>query len=66
MSALIALLIILIALFFVWRVVTLMGRYAPEGEPGAPAGGDTGVLEPRPKRPPALAGAVALEEPDEE
>ena len=47
MSALIALLIILIALFFVWRVVTLMGRYAPEGEPGAPAGGDTGVLEPR-------------------
>ena len=51
-----------------WRVVALIGKFRLADEPTEPtlSDGDSGVREPTPKRPPAMSGAVALEELDEE
>jgi hypothetical protein len=65
MSLLIALVMIALGVLFIWRVIALMSKHRPTAEPTAPSG-DTGVREPNHPRRPNLAGAVALEEPDED
>ncbi len=59
MSALIAIFVVFIALWFLWRVLR---RSPAPAEPSE----DVNVREPVPKRPLNRSGAVALEEPDED
>jgi hypothetical protein len=56
----------LLAMWLVWRVVTMLRSRSQPAEPGSSRGGLAGVpswLRPRPK---SGAGAIALAEPDED
>ena len=66
MTFLVGVLLVAIGLVFIWRVIALMRKFNQEPEPTAPHDGDSGVREPAPKRPPAMSGAVALDESEDE
>ncbi len=62
MHVIVEVLIVFIALWFVWRVVRTIGRFEKTPEPPDPVGS----REPRTKRPKVGSGAVALNEPRDE
>ncbi|MGZ4834913.1 MAG: hypothetical protein ACXVZZ_04710 [Terriglobales bacterium] len=65
MHLLLALVLIIIGLFFIWRVFKLASKYKPVEEPPEEVG-DINVREPAPRRPKGRAGAVAIELPDDD
>jgi hypothetical protein len=65
MTALIAIVVILIAIFFLWRVFKFASQFKPIEEPPEEVG-DINVREPVPRRPRGRAGAVAMAEPDDD
>ena len=64
-TAFISIILIALAVFFVWRVFKLASKFQPVEEPPDEVG-DVDVREPVPRQPLNRSGAVAMEEPDEE
>ena len=65
MNILLTLVLIAIGLFFVWRVFKFAAKFKPVEEPPEEVG-DINVREPVPRRPKGRAGAVAMEEPEDD
>jgi hypothetical protein len=62
MSALIAIVLLAVAIFLVWRIFKVASRLRPTAEPPD----EVRVREPVPRRPLNRSGAVAIEEPEDE
>jgi hypothetical protein len=65
MTLLISMILIALAVFFVWRVFNVSSKFKPVEEPPDEVR-DVDVREPVPRRPLNRSGAVAMEEPDED
>ena len=65
MTVLIGIILMALAVFFVWRVFEFASKFQPVEEPPDEVG-DVDVREPVPRRPLNRSGAVAMEEPDED
>jgi hypothetical protein len=65
MTVFISIILIALAVLFVWRVFKFASKFQPVEEPPDEVG-DVDVREPVPRRPLNRSGAVAMEEPDED
>ncbi len=67
MTTLLGIVLVMLALWFVWRVFKVAARWQLSEEPPAEVEpGDVDVREPAPRRPSSQSGAAAVEEPEAE
>ena len=65
MTIVLSVVLIVMGLSLIWRVLKLASKYRPVEEPPEEVG-DVNVREPVPRRPRGRAGAVAMEEPEDD
>ena len=65
MTFLFAIILVTLAVFFVWRVFKFASQFKPVEEPPEEVG-DTNVREPVPRRPLGRSGAAVMEEPEDD